>query len=99
MTLFQSLPHAPEIYAMSFAAALILGAWELSNGRRGGAVLAILAAATHLVGPAAPPRVFAVSLMLPVLFEERRSSSEEKDLVRGCLAAMILSCNAAVLVI
>jgi hypothetical protein len=95
--MLHTLPHASEIYMISFAAALILGAWEFSSGRRGGALMAILAAAAHLAGPAPPVQIFTGSLMLPALIDVRQSPTDEKDLVRGCLAALVFACNAAVL--
>jgi hypothetical protein len=98
MSIFHAFPHAPEFYMVSFTSALILGAWEFSNGHRGASLMAILAAAAHLIGPAPPVRIFTGSLMLPALIEVRQSPSEEKDLVRGCLAALVLACNTAVLI-
>jgi len=95
--MLHTLPHASEIYMISFAAALILGAWEFSSERRGGALMAILAAAAHLVSPAPPVQIFTGSLMVPALIDVRQSPTDEKDLVRGSLAALVFACNVAVL--
>jgi hypothetical protein len=90
---------AAELRSLATLACLLLVIWELIKTHWAGAVLSMFAIAL-LVGTSSRivPLLSAV-LVLPIVFEERWNTRARKDMMRACLAALIIGANCALVIV
>lgn len=80
-----------DVEALATVCCAFLLIWELMQSRWRACVLSLLAMGCIALIPKLVGSVFAIVLVLPVVFEERWNVRSEKDLVRGILAAGVIA--------